>query len=355
MIQSLVLESSERQVAIITLDLLAIDFEEVDEIRRKAGSLGLQPEDVLVAASHTHSGPPSIDFGLSRKNKETSLEIIDKAEQSLREALQKTSSTSVRVGFSGFRYNVNRRRRTWFGRMKTGVNLGGAVDHQVSSLLFDTGRGKILLLCYGCHPVLNRHIPLASADYVSGCREIAASNGMNATFFLNGALGNVNPYDGDIGRSLDMAGIEAASTFGRKLGAVALNSTLDAVDEPSPKVEANSASIDVSLPRIKGGQVNRRLAVQVIRIGKFAMATFPGEMFAETALELRARTGISRLATVSCANGYIGYAPPIAEYSIGGYEVNEAPLRFGFRIPPGTTENLRRTAETLSSNASQNA
>jgi len=343
-VQSLVLESEKTRVAILTFDLLAVDFEEADEVRSAIGSLGIHPENVLIAASHTHAGPPAIDFGEVKKSRDLAREIVDKAEQVVEESVRTLSPASCRAGFTEFVNNVNRRQRTWLIRTKLGINLNGPVDHQLSSVLFRTSSAEVLLLSYGCHPVICKKVPLASADYVYGSRKLADSRGIRAVFFLCGALGDVNPYDRD--RQLPLGGtvVDNAIDFGARMTEKALQSLHS--EGSCEGLSSASSMVEVRLPKLKGGFQNRRLLVQALKVGPLTLIAFPGEMFAQTGLDIR-KSSTRNVITVSCANGYVGYVPPRKEYARGGYEVNYAPRVFGFRVPVGLAETLQTEGERL--------
>jgi hypothetical protein len=341
------LEDYRNRIAIITLDLLAIDVEEADEIRRRVAHIGFKPENVMIAASHTHSGPPSIKLGSVRKSEELTVEATDKASQCVRESVQRLTQASLRAGFTEFQDNVNRRQPIWLMRRKLGVNLKGPVDHQLSYLQIKTERETILVVCYGCHPIMTRNIPCASADFVAGLRRFASSAQISNVLFLNGALGDVNPYDRVRRSPLDLAGIEAALNFGGRMASAALNSSLVQSDDPDPRVSSTSEKLQLYLPRLEGGELRRTILVQAFRIGQLAMIGFPGEIFAQTGLDLKKKSGNPNLAVVSCANGYVGYVPPRHEYIRGGYEVVTAPRLFGYRVPKGVCEEFQGLAERL--------
>jgi len=346
MVQSLVLEGDENRIAILAFDLLAIETEDANEIRRRLAPLGFQAQDVLVSASHTHSGPPTLDFGFVRKNRELMAEVATKAEKSVRMSVQSLSSASMRAGFTEFPYAANRRQRTALGRTKLGVNLKGPVDRQISSVLLKTGRAKVLMLSYGCHPILTRQIPLASADYIYGIRLQAASLGIDGALFLGGAIGDVNPYDIERRVSLDRAGVEAAVSYGARMAGEGLRS-LHIVREVDLNPVSVTTDCEISVRRFEGGVVNHKVLVQALRVGPLILVTFPGEVFAKTALDLKTKLNRNEITIVSCANGYVGYLPPRNEYHIEGYEIKETPRVFGYSVCQGTSEDLVAVAEEL--------
>ena len=347
MVSSLVLESNESRFALIALDLLAVDFAEADAIRARIAVTGVPPENTLIAASHTHCGPASIDLCSIEKNQELAKEIVGKAEQCVREASKSLAPASIRTAFTEFSDSVNRRQRNWLGRTILGVNPKGPVDHQLSCVVLETAHAKTLLLCYGCHPVISGPTSLESADYVAGIRRGTVSAGFKGLLFLNGALGDLNPYDRQTHRSLVGAGIDRALDFGERITRNALDALSHGEDDPIPQVASASATLDVSFPGSQGRELNRRLLVQALRIGRFLSITFPGEIFAQTSLDLRKKVGIKNLAIVSCANGYIGYVPPKADYARRGYEIEEVPRLLGYRVPAGMAEDLQSIGAEL--------
>jgi neutral ceramidase len=347
MISSLVLEENGKRIVIVTLDLLAVDFTEADAIRnRVASATGVEPEEVLVAASHTHSGPASIDICSMGKNQELTSEIIQKAQQCAADAANSMANASLRTAFSTFSHNANRRKRNWLGRTVIGVNLKGPVDQQLSCASITNTNAKILLVCYGCHPVINA-TSLESADYVAGIREFASSAGFTGVLFLTGALGDVNPYDREKHCSLVGAGVDAALDFGRQIAQNVVSTLSVHKDDSTPQLAATSSTLDVSLPSFQGGELARSLIVQSFALGRFVFVAYPGEIFAQSSLDLRRETSKENLAVVSCANGYIGYVPPKGEYARGGYEIQGAPRLLGYQVPAGLAEKLQQVGADI--------
>ena len=63
-----------------------------------------------------------------------------------------------------------------------------------------------------------------------------------------------------------------------------------------------------------------KLFIQAVRIGEGAIGTLPGEIFAETGLNLKKRSPFKNYFTISQANGQFGYIPPSSQFELGGYE-----------------------------------
>jgi neutral ceramidase len=63
-----------------------------------------------------------------------------------------------------------------------------------------------------------------------------------------------------------------------------------------------------------------KLPLQAIRIGDGVIGTLPGEIFAETGLNLKKSSPFKYYFTISHANGQFGYVPPASQFLLGGYE-----------------------------------
>jgi hypothetical protein len=62
------------------------------------------------------------------------------------------------------------------------------------------------------------------------------------------------------------------------------------------------------------------MPLQVFHIDSFAVAAWPGEIFASSGLELKKRSPLKPLFNVGLANGWYGYIPPPEQFPLGAYE-----------------------------------
>jgi hypothetical protein len=65
---------------------------------------------------------------------------------------------------------------------------------------------------------------------------------------------------------------------------------------------------------------NIDIVLQVFRIGDLGVAAIPFETFAETGLEIKAKSPFQPSFTISFANGSYGYLPTPEQHELGGYE-----------------------------------
>jgi len=90
--------------------------------------------------------------------------------------------------------------------------------------------------------------------------------------------------------------------------------------------------------------------VTVLDWGGVPVVALPGEIFAETALSIRAALGRDRPAfVIGFADDNPGYIPPASEFRFGGYEVDEAHRYYGLPMSfaPGSAEALAGCAIAL--------
>src|SRR5262249_46656773 len=79
-----------------------------------------------------------------------------------------------------------------------------------------------------------------------------------------------------------------------------------------------------------------------LRFGDVALVTAPGEIFAETGMEVKRRSPLPRTCFVGYSNGTIGYVPIPAAYPEGGYEVTHA-----CRVAPEAAGMIAETSLAL--------
>jgi hypothetical protein len=64
----------------------------------------------------------------------------------------------------------------------------------------------------------------------------------------------------------------------------------------------------------------RSVPLQAMRIGELGICAIPFEVFVEIGLELKQRSPMPQMFTISHANGSYGYLPTVRHHELGGYE-----------------------------------
>lgn len=204
--------SGENSVIFVSADALFVSVEQVNEIRKKIFEVtGVPCENILVAATHTHTGGP-VDFKTwgtpadPEGAKLTTNGIVKAAiaawnnRQAVKIGAGKTYDT---------RFSFNRDYCMDDGFTKTNVGYAkaaqirgraGAVDYAVDAMRVDdmNGKPKCFIVNYANHPD-NEPMPRNkySADYIGYMRrELKKVYGDNViVLYFNGTAGDINAAD----------------------------------------------------------------------------------------------------------------------------------------------------------------
>ena len=172
---------------------------------------GLLERDIMLIATHTHSGPalpegfdPLISWDLSeaemQKLRTAAARIRDGTLDAMARAL--LALAPARLGFARTeaRFGVNRRVRGEHGDYNFGANLDGVSDPDVPVLLVETPEGtpRAVLFTYACHntTIRNGHEGFYRyhPDYAGVAAEEIEQQHPGATaIYVTGAAGEIDP------------------------------------------------------------------------------------------------------------------------------------------------------------------
>jgi hypothetical protein len=248
-----------------------------------------------------------------------------------------------------------------------------------------------VVTAYACHPVVlgadNRHWTADYPHFVRQALEEAYPGGV--ALFMTGCVGDANT-----GHSAHASIALSASqerTFGTagQVGRRIAEAALHAEEQPvSDRASARNGTVALGFERretetaacleqrwrteaLTAEPAHRALLsywadwaktiapvvpepiaarVTVLDWGGVPVVALPGEIFAETALSIRAALGRDRPAfVIGFADDNPGYIPPASEFRFGGYEVDEAHRYYGLPMSfaPGSAEALAACAIAL--------
>ena len=353
-----VLEHDGARVAICVVDLCAIGEDIVRAAREQvARHTPIRRDEVLVAATHTHSAPSDLDPNCWLHGLESLIA------QAITEAYARAEPARVGAGW-GFLsgHTINRRR------------FEDPVDPAVFVLRVDATNGTPLgtLYSFACHPVVlgpdNREV---SGDWPAmASRFIEQALGGAVAIFAQGSCGDVNPLTARLrqrlvtephvlsGSGICYYGVPgAAGRTGFAIG--------DRTGGTFAEADALGSAVAREAIRVRRGVVTagidglwtRQLAVspggnsagqagplgahlfpraapgdplEIMLIGidpGVVLVGQPGEVFGETGVGLRRHLrslGVPDALVIGYANGWRGYLPPPSAYVDGGYEVDWA-------------------------------
>ena len=213
------------ELILVTLDVVALWQEEADRIRAVIlERCALQPEQLMVHASHTHSSPMLSRRHIDRPGGHLIASYLDSLSEICCQLVAAARAESF-PGILGWTYGkcglaFNRDAvDPPSGRGVCGLNLDRRADDTllVGRVSDAAGRTRGVLVNYACHPVsLGGRNKLISPDYIGPMREVIERETAATCVFLHGASGDLTPR-----RSYE-ATTAAAEQNGREVGFSAL-------------------------------------------------------------------------------------------------------------------------------------
>jgi hypothetical protein len=377
--KALYLADGSERVLWVHCDLVGFDREIVQEFRAWTQQrFGLAAGQVMLSATHTHSGPCTIHLQECGRYDPAYVKLLQgRLREAAEAALGQTEDCELVTTEGHLDLALDRRQQA-----------SKHTDPRVAALGFRRSDGafKAVVVNYAMHPVAlgssNRQI---SAD-MPGQAALRLSRqlpGNPAVLITNGACGNLNPpaenvpfaqieaWGGQIADAiaarlaqtpptphaafrviarifplpldvLDVAGIEA---FARKALQDA-KSLAEWGDKYRRTVEHWRATL-VAAAQAGRAVDHRDAELFALRLGDVILLGANAEVFSEFTDWLRA--GVEqKVYVIGYANGHMGYLPTQAAYAEGGYEVEVAHLFYGgFRPKAGGLELLAREAKAL--------
>ncbi|WP_417391060.1 hypothetical protein [Gimesia sp.] len=333
----LVLDDGQTKVAIVTLDLIGAYTEIVTPARAQIEQeTGIPAANIMVAASHNHSGP-----GFDAESR-WGKELINKLGAAAKQAASKMTPVTVGYGEDKIGFSINRR-KVINGRAVVRLNEDGPNDPRVKVLRFDDGKSltPVAVLMHAvCHPCFFTWGDKGSMPYPDGFPKMSADfpgeaqtfvemcyGNQTSSLFLQGCAGDIRPnLPGYPYRCADEADIQWA---GRDLGSAVVRTLAHSMTREQLATRAEFYPIRVansviSLPG-KEGRIEAEL--QAMKIGPYLLLTMPGEPMVEYGLKLENDIADRAIPIiVGYANGHVGYIATTDSYSVGGYEPNTSKL-----------------------------
>jgi len=355
------------RLVIVTVDLIGIPRPTRDWLTERAKeSYKLEPEALLLNASHTHSGPVIREtrysiygntlYGLSPKQIQQSNKYVDDLQDKLLELIGRAieNLAPAKIGYTHARagFAMNRRLKTETG-VRNSPNPDGPVDHNVPVLRIDSPDGKLraVLFGYACHCTTLSGYEYCG-DYAGFAQEyIEQAHPGTTAMFMAGCGGDQNPYPRRGSQPLDYCmqhgralanGVEVALTVKARTVAGPVQAGLDTVTLEFAEVptkeqleqQAKSTNkyerrhAEVLLEELKQNGAIRTTypyLVQVIRFGDdLTMVALAGEVVVDYSLRLKSELPGRAVWVAGYSNDVFGYIPSVRVLTEGGYEAGDA-------------------------------
>ncbi len=199
------IDNGLKKLVFVSCDVLLISNELAKEIVAES-----MIEEVVVAATHTHSGPATIEVFGDNVNEQYLAQLKDGILESIRNAIHNLEEGILRFSrdtLDGLAFN--RRFLMDNDTVETHplkanphiVRPEGADSNDINIVWAETNQGRILggLVVFGCHPtVMERDSTLISAEFPGKAVEYLEQKFMAPFLYMQGACGDicqVNPMD----------------------------------------------------------------------------------------------------------------------------------------------------------------
>ncbi|MDD2707931.1 MAG: hypothetical protein PHV34_07975 [Verrucomicrobiae bacterium] len=374
--RALWLGNGKESVLLVSADLLGFSVEFSDEMRRNLSrELGLPPEHILLACTHTHTGPASQPLrGCGEMSPDYMAALPGLIAAAARMARDKrVGSASVRVMSEAVMpVGYNRRHRDF-----------GEIDPFLNVMIVERpSLPKIYVMNYACHAVVLGKQTAVSADWPGGVVAALEREGCQGMVF-QGFCGDIDPvchlnrWGGGTAATLAAYGeamcrqVFQAEPYARNLDRLELRAVERRMRLPLKVLDRDQIQRELALIRERKGAGETRMGeewsraalakcdeiaaspwldnvpVQMIGLGDAKFLGLPGEIFSGYGVKLRQRH--PGLFTVGYANGNTGYWPTGKAYEkTGDYACYGASRLYSlFSFDPSIEETVMRVCDEL--------
>lgn len=334
--RSMVFTQGKTTVVLCALDVVGILHYELWDIRKRVErELGIPASHVVIAGTHTHSGPDTLGIWgphpfQSGKDPAYMKELAEKTFQSIRRAVKSRRPARLVYASTEVKSLLRDSRRPKI------------IDPQVAIVQAIDKKGKTIgtMVSYALHPeVLTSRNKKITSDLCHYFREyVEKSLGGRAIFFA-GALGGLQAPKTRGKRNFD-----EAKRMGHVLGKATVTALKKAGSVGKPRIWAQTKRLDLPMVNYRFvlatyaglfGTKNRsrilrynrgRLImhipadVTVINLGEIQVASIPGELVPELGFVLKKTMAGKKPFLIGLGNNEIGYILPAKQWTNRGYE-----------------------------------
>lgn len=360
-VTALALEYGKIKVALLSVTVCLIGNNLMKKLRALCGeAAGIPAENVIIAATHTHSGPITTDGGDGNRDNDYCNEILlPKCAAAIKEAFNNLKNAKVGVAKTTSLVGINRRQLLPNDRVILGQNPWGAYDSEMTVISFrgddDKSYANIIHCAAHCTAAgINTEV---SRDWAGVMIDRLEKESGAITMFVNGLEGDVAPRmanggsTGDMNHAMEVgavAGIDAVRAYkdireyrhekmAVSIGDVKLPHApllpLEDAQKELAKLEAGTQgrftgpAINVLKQNIelhKKGETAESFFVYrqtLVNIGSIVLIPVPFEASSEISLRMRTYSKYGHTLPLGCTNGSNSYLPSQDQICRGGYEV----------------------------------
>lgn len=317
-VRALVLKQGEVKLALVAADLLGL--QEYDVLRIKARVPGFRSDQILIASTHTHSGPDTIGFwGFPPLFSGVSAKYMDQVAQAVAGAIQRAEAAAqpARVSTAVYAFDPT---------IMFNANLGEPKDDTIGVMAFADekgGRVATLINLAGHAETRWANNHYLTADYPGRVCALSEAKFGGGAIFFNGALGAMitpNLPQSSKGRgwdTLERVSLQVFAEVERGMG------LLQPETNPALRYRRSRLFVPIKnqnfIQAMRFGMLKRELyagdliatSVSVIELGAAQFVTFPGEAYPKQGLKIREKQKPEsfQIGLADDELGYILYPP----------------------------------------------
>lgn len=351
----------EINALMVTVSVCLLDNEITSFFREQIEKkYNIPKENILISATHTHTGPSTINMpGWGDIDREYYEEILKpQVFSAIEEALNNKQEATVGVATGESKLGVNRRYLNYLNYADLGQNEWGAYNPKMTVISFKNNKNKVFgnIIHYGCHGTVAGLSTKISRDWAGVMTDALEEESGAITAFFNGPEGDVGPRISTGGTTAKIQYIYEVGGIGAE-DAVNIYNSIEAYKEISLSVASREAVLPyaerISYEEAKKGceefsldaiNCDKQMAVyynkvkdsyendytekdafkleqNAIRLGDIAFVGFPYELFSEIGMRIDDYTKDLSVLSLSNTNGSLGYFPTQDQLCRGGYEI----------------------------------
>lgn len=314
-VRALVVTDGTTRLAVVSADFLG--FPAVLGDRARARVVGIPAENILIAATHTHSAPDAYAFpdreGRTGADLAYLRSVADRMGDAVNEALGGLRPVSMRSAVGEAR-----------GKIAWNAYAEALFDPRCGVIQFVEGSGAVLatLVNYAIHPeVFGASAGVCSPDLVGPLYERLRERGGGTGIFVNGAQGGMVTADNRGPDGRDISTWEECIRIGNLLADEALRIVSDAPTRAEAGLRCRSRVVrfpvesPLLLAILKGspmgyatdgeGQVSTRMVC--VDLGEVRILTLPGEALPNLGAYLKRKMGGKQQFLFGLTNDAFGY------------------------------------------------
>lgn len=305
-----------REVAfLVGLDLVGVFLDDVTEIRRLVSKKGLQGENLLIYATHTHAGPDVMglwgpELGISGVNQDYMDFLYEQVIDAVVEAAGKMTEVDIKVAFSSYPRAIKNLRDP------------DDLNDTLALVVFkDCKRYETVasLVSYTAQPeTTTRDNRLLSADFPGIVRSMMEKEIGGVCIYATGVDGAMSPLRPE-------AGFGEMQRLGDEIGSAALDllDRLVPLDGTTFQFTRRQFTVPIEVPEYKIaaelGLIRRKpdgdnmiTEINRLDLGRLSIVTIPGEPLPGITRGLKENANVFY---ISQANDFLGYFIPYEQFN----------------------------------------